>query len=79
MKIQVNMEKDLSKIKLLTGMTAAEYLQTRPEMYRSVETEAIYSRLNQNLPLWDGFIQQTARAIIRERRIEKKTLRLRNV
>ena len=50
------MEKDLNEIKLLTGETAAEYLKTRPKEYRSVETEAIFKCLNQNLPLFDGMI-----------------------
>lgn len=59
------MEKDLNEIKLLTGKTAAEYLKTRPKEYRSVETEAIFKCLNQNLPLFDGMIQETARAISR--------------
>ncbi len=59
------METDLNKIVLLIGKTAAEYLKTRPEKYRSVETEAIFKCLNQNLPLFDGMIQETARAISR--------------
>jgi hypothetical protein len=36
------MEKDLNKIKLLTGETAEEFLKTVPEEYRSAATEAIY-------------------------------------
>ena len=65
------MEKDLNKIKLLTGKTAAEYLKTRPEEYRSVETEAIFMCLNQNLPLIDMCIQRIAREINRSKRSEK--------
>lgn len=79
MKIQVNMEKDLSKIKLLTGETAEEFLSKVPEQFRSAATEALYACLNQKLPLIEPVVQRVARAIIRERGIEKKTLRLRNV
>ena len=57
------MEKDLNKIKLLTGETAAEYLKTRPEQYRLAETEAIYECLNRNWPLIDASIQMITRDI----------------
>lgn len=57
------MEKDLNKIKLLTGMTAAEYIKTRPEEYRSAVTEAIYECLRRNWPLIDASIQMITRDI----------------
>ena len=66
------MEKDLNKIKLLTGETAVEFLKTVPAQFKSAATSAIYECLNRNIPLIDTFIQETARAIIREGRIEKR-------
>lgn len=65
------MEKDLNKIKLITGETAEEFLNTVPAQFKSAATSAIFECLNQNLPLIDTVIQETARAIIREGRIEK--------
>ena len=64
------MEKDLNKIKLLTGKTAAEYLRTRPQDSRSVEIEALFECIKKNLPLIDGCIQREARAIKRSKRSE---------
>ena len=57
------MEKDLNKNKLLTGETAAEYIKTRPEQYRSEVTEAIFECLRKNWPLMSASIQMITRGI----------------
>ena len=44
-------------------MTAAEYIKTRPEEYRSAVTEAIYECLRRNWPLIDASIQMITRDI----------------
>lgn len=65
------MEKNLNKIKLLTGETAEAFLNTVPVQFKSAATEAIYVCLNRNFPLIDSVIQEAVRAIIREGRVEK--------
>lgn len=57
------MEKDLNKIKLLTGEIAAEFLKTVPKEYQSAATEAIYECLNRKWPLIDASIQMITRDI----------------
>ena len=66
--LQIIMEKDLNKIKLLTGETAAEFLKTVPKEYQSAATEAIYECLSQELPLIEPVIQRVARGIMRKNR-----------
>lgn len=63
------MEKDLNKIKLLTGETAAEFLKTVPEEYQSAATEAIYECLHRNWPLIDATIQMITRDIVSGRHL----------
>jgi hypothetical protein len=57
------MEKDLNKIKMHSGKTAAEWLKTQPEEWRSIETEAIYECLNRGITLDTFSIQRMARAL----------------
>ncbi len=64
------MKPDLKEIKLLNGVSAAEWLLTQPEKYRSVATSAIYECLNRKWPLVGISIQMIAREIIREGRTE---------
>lgn len=69
------MEKDLNKIKLITGKTAAEFLKTVPQEYQSAAAEAIYECLNRKWPLIDGSIQMITRDITSGRlKIQKDSL-----
>lgn len=47
--------------------TAAAYLETIPEQYRELATEAIYKCLKRGWELNPMTIQSTAREIVRER------------
>ncbi len=65
-KIALPMKPKLDEIKLVEGMTAAEWLQTLSKEWQSVATDAIYECLNQKWPITDMSIMMMARRLLKE-------------